>query len=244
MPVNGTSLPSIKAALPWLGKRWGAFNPGQPALDDFPYKVWSRLIANRCRNLRMASMHYDDPMGSKHLREVIAAYLRTARGVRCEADNIMIVSGSQQALEISTRVLLDRGSRVWMEDPGYRFARNVFHLNGCKVVPVPVDEEGMDVAAGVKRCRNAEPALVTPSHQYPLGATMSASRRLQLLDWAHSSGSWIIEDDYDSEYRYEESGRSHRCKGSIREHMSYISEPLARYCSPRCGLATSRSLPI
>ncbi len=203
MPVNGTPLPSIKAALPWLGKRWGAFNPGQPALDHFPYKVWSRLIANRCRKLQMASMHYDDPMGSKHLREVIAAYLRTARGVRCEADNIMIVSGSQQALEISTRVLLDRGSRVWMEDPGYRFARNVFHLNGCKVIPVPVDEEGMDVAAGVKRCRNAEAALVTPSHQYPLGSTMSASRRLQLLDWAHSSGSWIIEDDYDSEYRYE-----------------------------------------
>src|SRR5437764_38403 len=140
-----------------------------------------------------------DPMGSKHLRKVIAAYLRTARGVRCEADNIMIVSGSQQALEISTRVLLGRGSRVWMEDPGYRFARNVFHLNGCKVVPVPVDEEGMDVASGVKRCRNAEAALVTPSHQYPLGATMSASRRLQLLEWAHSSGSWIIEDDYDSE---------------------------------------------
>lgn len=203
MPVNGTTLPSIKGALPWLGKRWGAFNPGQPALDHFPYKVWSQLIADRCRNLRMASMYYDDPMGSKHLRKVIAAYLRTARGVRCEADNIMIVSGSQQALEISTRVLLDRGSRVWMEDPGYRFARNVFHLNGCKVVPVPVDEEGMDVAAGVKRCRNAEAALVTPSHQYPLGATMSASRRLQLLDWAHSSGSWIIEDDYDSEYRYE-----------------------------------------
>jgi GntR family transcriptional regulator/MocR family aminotransferase len=151
----------------------------------------------------MASMHYDHPMGSSHLRKVIAAYLRTARGVRCEADNIMIVSGSQQALEISTRVLLDRGSRVWMEDPGYRFAQNVFRLHGCKIVPVPVDEEGMDVAAGIKRCRDAEAALVTPSHQYPLGAIMSASRRLQLLDWAHSSGSWIIEDDYDSEYRYE-----------------------------------------
>jgi GntR family transcriptional regulator/MocR family aminotransferase len=203
MPVNSTALPSVRAALPWLGKRWGAFNPGQPALDHFPFKVWSRLIADRCRNLRMASMHYDHPMGSSHLRKVIADYLRTARGVRCEADNIMIVSGSQQALEISTRVLLDRGSRVWMEDPGYRFAQNVFRLNGCKIVPVPVDEEGMDVAAGIKRCRDAEAALVTPSHQYPLGATMSASRRLQVLDWAHSSGSWIIEDDYDSEYRYE-----------------------------------------
>ncbi len=203
MPVNGIPLPSVQAALPWLGGRWGAFNPGQPALDHFPVKVWSRLVADRCRNLQMASMFYDHPMGSKRLRKVIAAYLRTARGVRCEADNIMIVSGSQQALEISTRVLLDRGSRVWMEDPGYRFARNVFCLNGCELIPVPVDQEGMDVAAGVRRCRNAEAALVTPSHQYPLGATMSATRRLQLLDWAHRSGSWIIEDDYDSEYRYE-----------------------------------------
>jgi GntR family transcriptional regulator/MocR family aminotransferase len=115
----------------------------------------------------------------------------------------MIVSGSQQALEISTRVLLERGSRVWIEEPGYRFARDVFHLNGCRVVPVPVDSEGMDVEAGMRRCRSAEAALVTPSHQYPMGATMSASRRLQLLEWAHNSGSWIIEDDYDSEYRYE-----------------------------------------
>jgi GntR family transcriptional regulator/MocR family aminotransferase len=148
-------------------------------------------------------MHYGEPMGFRCLREVIASYLRTSRGVRCEADNIMIVSGSQQALEISTRVLLERGSRVWMEEPGYRFARDVFHLNGCRVVPVPVDREGMNVEAGIARCRGAEAALVTPSHQYPLGATMSASRRLQLLEWAHNSGSWIIEDDYDSEYRYE-----------------------------------------
>ena len=203
MPVNSTALPSVQAALLWFGKRWGAFNPGQPALDHFPFKVWSRLVSSRCRNMQMSSMHYDDPRGSRHLREVIAAYLRTARGVRCESDNIMIVSGSQQALEITTRVLLDRGSRVWIEDPGYRFARNVFQLNSCEVVPIPVDEEGMDVAVGIKRFRKAEAALVTPSHQYPLGATMSASRRLQLLDWAHSSGSWIIEDDYDSEYRYE-----------------------------------------
>jgi GntR family transcriptional regulator/MocR family aminotransferase len=115
----------------------------------------------------------------------------------------MIVSGSQQALEITTRVLLDRGSRVWMEDPGYRFARNVFTLNGCRVVPVPVDGEGLNVAAGIDRCCKARAALVTPSHQYPLGVTMSASRRLQLLEWSYKWGSWIIEDDYDSEFRYE-----------------------------------------
>lgn len=196
-------LPSVQNVLPWLGGRWGAFSLGQPALDQFPVKVWSRLVARHCRNLRLASMHYSDPMGSKTLREAIASYVRTARGVRCEADQIMIVSGSQQALEISTRVLLDRGGRVWMEDPGYRFARYVFNLNGCQVVPVPVDSEGLDVAAGIRRCRNARAVLVTPSHQYPLGVTMSASRRLQLLEWSYSAGSWIIEDDYDSEYRYE-----------------------------------------
>jgi GntR family transcriptional regulator/MocR family aminotransferase len=196
-------LPSVQNVLPWLGGRWGAFSLGQPALDQFPVKIWSRLVARQCRNLRLASMHYSGPMGSKSLREAIATYVRTARGVRCEADQIMIVSGSQQALEISTRVLLDRGSRVWMEDPGYRFARYVFNLNGCQVIPVPVDSEGLNVAAGIRRCRKARAVLVTPSHQYPLGVTMSASRRLQLLEWSHSAGSWIIEDDYDSEYRYE-----------------------------------------
>jgi GntR family transcriptional regulator/MocR family aminotransferase len=115
----------------------------------------------------------------------------------------MVVSGSQQALEISARVVLDPGSRVWVEEPGYRLARDVFALNGCHPVPVPVDTEGLDVAAGIKQCRKARAAFVTPSHQFPLGVTMSASRRLQLVDWAQSSGSWIIEDDYDSEYRYE-----------------------------------------
>jgi GntR family transcriptional regulator/MocR family aminotransferase len=116
----------------------------------------------------------------------------------------MIVSGSQQALDIcGVRALLDAGSPVWMEEPGYRFARSVFSLNACRIVPVPVDSEGLNVAGGIRRCRRARSALVTPSHQYPLGFTMSASRRLQLLDWAERSRAWILEDDYDSEYRYE-----------------------------------------
>jgi GntR family transcriptional regulator/MocR family aminotransferase len=148
------------------------------------------------------SFRYGDQKGSKALREAIAGYLRTARSLHCQAEQIMIVSGSQQALEISARVLLDPGSRVWMEEPGYGLAKDVLTLAGCHLVPVPVDAEGLDVAAGIARCRKARAAFVTPSHQFPLGVTMSASRRVRLLDWAQSSGSWIIEDDYDSEYRY------------------------------------------
>jgi GntR family transcriptional regulator / MocR family aminotransferase len=203
VPPNSISLPSMGNILPWLGPRLGAFSPGQPAFDQFPFKVWSRLVARHSRNLRPPSMHYGSPMGSNGLREAVAGYLRTARGVRCEAEQIMIVSGSQQALEITARVLLEPGNSVWMEEPGYRFARALFNLQGCQIVPVPVDREGLNVSAGIKRCKNARAALVTPSHQYPLGVTMSASRRLQLLEWSHRSGSWIIEDDYDSEYRYE-----------------------------------------
>src|SRR5215470_2253527 len=141
-------------------------------------------------------------MGSESFRSAIAEYLRTTRAVSCEASQIMIVSGTQQALELAARVLFDPGDRIWIEEPGYRLARNAFVLAGCRLVPVPVDEEGMDVAAGIARSRKARAAFVTPSHQFPLGVTMSASRRFQLLDWAHRSASWIVEDDYDNEYRY------------------------------------------
>jgi GntR family transcriptional regulator/MocR family aminotransferase len=115
----------------------------------------------------------------------------------------MVVSGSQQALSLTARVLVDPDSPVWVEEPGYGGARDVLRLRGARLVPVPVDEEGLNVTAGVERCPEARAAYVTPSHQYPLGVVMSASRRLQLLDWAQRNGSWIIEDDYDSEYRYE-----------------------------------------
>ena len=176
---------------------------GQVAFDHFPIHILSNLVTRRCRNMDAKSVHYGEQMGSKALRETIASYLRTARSLHCDADQVMIVSGSQQALEISARVLFDPGSPVWVEDPGYALARAAFALTGCHLVPVPVDQEGLDVAAGIRRCRKARAAFVTPSHQFPLGVTMSATRRLQLLDWAQSSGAWIIEDDYDSEYRYE-----------------------------------------
>lgn len=191
-------------SLPWT-RVWGAFRVGQVAFDQFPVQVWQSLVARRCKRMDARSAHYGDRMGFAALREAIANYLRTARSVRCEASQVMIVNGSQQALEISARVLLDSGSRVWVEEPSYRLAREVFLLNGCRLVPVPVDSEGLNVSAGVRACRNARAAFVSPSHQFPLGVTMSAARRLQLLDWAQRSGAWIIEDDYDSEYRYESS---------------------------------------
>jgi GntR family transcriptional regulator/MocR family aminotransferase len=186
---------------PWVCGR-GAFSVSQLGFDHFPLQVWSNLMTRHCRNLQVNALHYVNPMGSEALREAIATYLRTARAVRCEARQIMIVNGSQQALEISARALLDPGDQVWIEDPGYRMARYVFMMARCRLVPVPVDEEGLMVGSGIKRARNARAAFVTPSHQFPLGVTMSASRRLQLLHWAQRSGSWIIEDDYDSEYRY------------------------------------------
>jgi GntR family transcriptional regulator/MocR family aminotransferase len=146
--------------------------------------------------------HYGDSMGSRIFRETIADYLRTARAVSCEAQQVMVVSGSQQALEISARGLLDPGSAVWVEEPSYGLMRDVLALTGCRIVPVPVDDEGLDVTAGVKLSPKARAAFVTPSYQYPLGVMMSASRRLQLLGWAQRAGAWIIEDDYDSEFRY------------------------------------------
>lgn len=190
---------------PALARGMGAFNVGEVAFDEFPLQIWSNLVSRHCRDLQAKSLHYGDPMGLLALREAIANYLRTARSVRCEADQVMIVSGSQQALDISGRVLVDPGSPVWVEEPGYRLARDVFSRTGCRLIPVPVDNEGMDVRAGVRGCRKARVAIVTPSHQFPLGVTMSAKRRFELLDWAQSTGAWIIEDDYDSEYRYDSS---------------------------------------
>ena len=187
---------------PWAAG-WGAFGVHQPAFDHFPFQIWSSIIMRHCRSPRLSAIHNIDALGTETFREAICTYLRTARAVHCEPRQVMVVAGSQQALEISARVLLGKGSAIWIEDPGYRLARNVFAGAGCRLVPVPVDEDGMNVSAGIKRWPKARAAYVTPSHQYPLGATMSAGRRMQLLNWAQSAGSWIIEDDYDSEYRFE-----------------------------------------
>jgi GntR family transcriptional regulator / MocR family aminotransferase len=203
----GDSTSRVSRLLPEHGTRWfhgsGAFTVGQIACDHFPFRIWSEIVTRHVRRVSANSLNYSDPMGLVEFREAIADYLRTARAVRCEASQIMVVNGSQQGLDLSARVLLDPGSPVWIEEPGYELLRYALTLSGCRLVPVPVDGEGLDVAAGTELCPNARVACVTPSHQYPLGATMSAARRLRLLEWAHRNGAWIIEDDYDSEYRYE-----------------------------------------
>lgn len=186
---------------PWM-PGLGAFSVSQPAYDQFPFQTWSSIVMRHCRNPHPSELHYGGPLGSEALREAICTYLRTSRAVRCDPRQVMIVTGSQQALEITARVLLDAQSPAWVEEPGYWLTRHVLTAAGCRPVPIPVDNEGLNISAGIRVCRKAKAAFVAPSHQFPLGATMSASRRLQLLDWAHFAGSWVIEDDYDSEYRY------------------------------------------
>jgi GntR family transcriptional regulator/MocR family aminotransferase len=179
-----------------------AFQNGLPALDEFPFKVWSQLASRRLRNPPRELLGYGDPAGYGPLREVIAAHLKSTRGVQCDSDQVIIVAGAQQALDLISRILLNPDDRVWLEDPCYPGARNALLAAGAKVVPVPLDDEGFDLAAALKRRKNVRLVYVTPSHQFPLGVTMSLSRRLALLEWAKKSDAWIIEDDYNSEFRY------------------------------------------
>lgn len=184
-------------------QRQGAFVVHQVARDQFPVRVWNALVTRHGRRTGANGFANGNPMGLRALREAIAVYVRTARGVKCEAEQVMIVNGAAQALEICAHVLLDGGDKIWMEEPACPSARNVLTLHGCRIVPVAVDSEGLNVEDGVRRCRNARVALVTPAYHYPLGVTMSASRRRQLLEWAETAGAWILEHDQDSEYRYE-----------------------------------------
>jgi len=186
-----------------LRRGWGSFGVHQPALDQFPFDLWSKLLARHSRVLRIHPPVGLHPLGLLPFREAICSYLRTARAVRCDPDQIMVVSGSQQALDITTRVLLDPDDAAWIEEPCYPLVRSLLLGSGCRPIPVPVDEEGLDVAAGIRLAPEARVAIVTPSHHYALGVTMSASRRFQLLEWARRSSAWVVEDDYDSEYRFE-----------------------------------------
>ena len=182
-----------------------AFQPGLPSTDGFPFDIWARMIAKRWRHCQSEMVGYGNRAGYRPLREAIANYVQLARGGRCEPEQVMIVAGSQQGLDLAARVLLDPGDLAWIEDPAYRGACGALLGAGAKLVPIPVDDQGLDGAAGESICAAARLVYVTPSHQYPLGVTMSLARRLALLDWAIRCGAWIIEDDYDSEYRY--SGR-------------------------------------
>ncbi len=215
---------TYKRPQPWIdgafveGSR--PFRIGVPAIHEFPSEVWGRIAADRARNFRSWLKKEADRRGYRPLRDAIAEYLRTSRGVRCTAEQVVIVSSIQQALDLLARLLLKKGDAIWMEDPGYFGSRIAFDNAGARLVAVPVDEEGLSVSAGMKICPDAKGAYVTPAHQFPLGVTMSLERRMALLTWASRTGAFVIEDDYDSEYRFE--GPPMPSLQSLDNHSSVI----------------------
>jgi GntR family transcriptional regulator / MocR family aminotransferase len=178
------------------------FRMGLPALDAFPRKLWCRLAAQGAHALNQDGMIYPDPAGHPPLRAAIAVYLAVSRGIVCSPDRIMVTAGYQGALALTGSVLLREGDQVWLEDPGYFIARQALLAKRARLVPVRVDPDGLRVSDGITRAPRARLAIVTPSHQSPLGMALALPRRFALLEWARAAGAWIVEDDYDSEYRY------------------------------------------
>lgn len=179
------------------------FRPGRAAFGDMPYALWCRLLGARARQARLRDLEYGPPAGRRELREAIATRLRRLRGVDATPERIVIVSGTQQGLDLISRVLLNPGDRVVVEEPHYTGARCAFLAAGAELVPSPVDDEGIRIPRAAAGRRPARLAYVTPSHQFPTGVVLPIARRIELLDWASRVGAFIVEDDYDSEYRYD-----------------------------------------
>jgi GntR family transcriptional regulator/MocR family aminotransferase len=175
---------------------------GLPALDSFPIRAWSKLTVHAVRGLLPNQLADPDPCGLPDLRREVAAYLGRARGVACAPEQVLITAGYQGALALVRSVLVRPGDPVWIEDPGYPPARQALEAAGARIVPVRVDQDGMRVAAGKVAAPRARLALVTPTHQYPTGAALSLPRRMELLAWAAEADARVLEDDYDSEFRY------------------------------------------
>jgi GntR family transcriptional regulator/MocR family aminotransferase len=211
-PVATTSHPPLSrrgaalVATPQGARRLGgpprAFRIGTPGVDLFPVRLWLRLASRRLRSVTAAQLDYGDTAGLRVLREAIAEHVKTARGTQCAADQVVMVAGAQQGLDLICRLLLDPGDRAWLEEPAYPGARSALVGAGARILPVRVDADGLDVEVAVRTAGNARLAYVTPSHQYPLGVPMSLPRRLALLRWAAAAPAWVVEDDYDSEFRY------------------------------------------
>jgi len=192
---TASGMPNVRAApVP--------FRTGEPALDLFPVRLWARMYARRARRSGGALLGYGLDSGHRPLRAAIAAYVSAARGARAMADQVILVRGTQQGVHLAARVLLEAGDVAWVEDPGYAAARALLGAAGASIAAIPVDAEGLIVAEGIRRAPRARVAHVSPSHQFPLGATMSLARRLALIEWAGTAGAWVLEDDYDSEFRY------------------------------------------
>ena len=182
-------------------RQWGAFMPGVPDVTEFPLKAWNRLQNRVWRQIHPELMTYAPGGGYRPLRRALADYVRVARAANCQPDQVVITTGIHQSVDLAIRLLCDVGDEVWVEDPCYWGVRNLLLSSGLKPVPIPVDDEGMNPTP---RHLAKPPRLIicTPSHQYPLGCVMSLTRRRMLLEYARAHDCWIIEDDYDSEFRY------------------------------------------
>jgi GntR family transcriptional regulator/MocR family aminotransferase len=178
------------------------FRLGIPAIDLFPVRLWGQLYARRLRSVSVSRLDYGEAAGLPELRRAIAEHVRAARGTRCEPDQVFVMAGAQRAMDLLCQLLLDPGDEAWMEEPGYPGARYALTAAGARIHSVPVDADGLDVEAGARHAARARLVYVTPSHQFPLGVPMSLLRRLALLKWASRAGAWVIEDDYDAEFRY------------------------------------------
>ncbi len=193
--IRANGLPHVRSAsVP--------FRIGEPAYDLFPVQTWNRLCARIARAAGTALLGYGHPAGYMPLRRAIAAYVGAARGVTATAAQVILTRGTQQAIDFATRLLIRPGDSAWVGDPGYLNARAILHSAGAKLVPIAIDEHGLRVEDGMRRAPRARVAYVSPSHQFPLGTRMSLPRRLALLEWASANGSWVLEDDFDSEFRY------------------------------------------
>lgn len=178
------------------------FKNGLTAVREFPFGIWEKIAVRVYRQSRYKISGYGEAAGYRPLREAVAAHFAASRGVHCDIEQIFITNGAQQALDLIGRVLLEAGDKIWIEDPCYQEALRVFHAVGAEIIPVAVDEEGFNLEKAEKQDDAAKLVYITPSHQYPTGVTMSLARRLSLLEWARKNDAWIIEDDYNSEFRY------------------------------------------
>ncbi|HZD26038.1 MAG TPA: PLP-dependent aminotransferase family protein, partial [Alphaproteobacteria bacterium] len=179
------------------------FQMGLPALDRFPRTLWARLAARAARRLGGGLLSYPDVAGLPALREAVAGYLAVSRGVACRPEQVIVTAGYQAALGMLARLLLRPGDTVWFEEPGYFLARRALQAAGARALPVPVDGDGIEVERARSDAPGARLAVVTPTHQAPLGVALSLPRRQALLDWAAAADAWVLEDDYDSEFHYD-----------------------------------------
>lgn len=198
----GKSLATADSRNLFVSNEFKPFRASVPALDEFPVSLWSKIVRKTWRDIDVPSLSYGDVEGYRPLRTAIANYVRGFRGVRCTDDQVMIVNGTQQAFDVITRLVVEAGDKVLFESPGYPRAKQAFESAAARLVHVPVDLNGMDIDSAREHAKNARLAYVTPSHQFPLGVTMTIERRMQLIELAMQHQFWILEDDYDSEFRY------------------------------------------